>query len=309
VVHAAVARFAGLTVQLFQVTDQSGRIHPGVVRAGDAMVATSAPDGLGSTLALLEAAVGGLDLNRWFDDVAARGAGRRVSWQALHDTGRDGTWQLAIPITPPEVWGCGVTYRRSADFREEGLGIYDRIYEADRPELFYKASASRSVGPHAAIGRRRDSKFTAAEPEVAIVVSDRGAILGYTVANDVSAWDIERDNPLYLPQSKIYTGCFSCGPAIVTPDDIAEPYALELTCKVERGGTIVFSGSASTAQLKRKFPELVTWLLQSNDVPTGTVLSTGTGIIQPIGVGLEPGDVVSIGCPELGTLRNPVAFV
>ncbi len=152
-----------------------------------------------------------------------RGATTRASWRALHDAGRDGEWQLAIPITAPEVWGCGVTYRRSADFREEGLGIYDRIYEADRPELFYKASPSRSVGPHAPIGRRRDSQFTAAEPEVALVVSSGGDILGFTIANDVSAWDIERDNPLYLPQSKIYAGCFSFGPAVVTPDEIADP--------------------------------------------------------------------------------------
>ncbi len=144
-------------------------------------------------------------------------------------------WQLAIPMTPPEVWGCGVTYRRSADFREEGLGIYDRIYEADRPELFYKASAARSVGPARADrpaprfgvhGRRAGSGGGRLST---------GRILGYTIANDVSAWDIERDNPLYLPQSKIYNGCFSFGPAIVTPDEIADPYALELTCTVMRG--------------------------------------------------------------------------
>ena len=146
-------------------------------------------------------------------------------------------------------------------------------------------------------------------PEVCVVVSHGGAILGYTLANDVSAWDIERDNPLYLPQSKVYDGCFSCGPTIVTPDEVADPYGIEVTMVVARGTTEVFKGTASTSQLKRKLPDLVEWLRKSNDVPTGTVLSTGTGIIQPLGSGLEPGDVVVISSPQLGTLSNPVAFV
>ena len=139
-------------------------------------------------------------------------------------------------MTPPEVWGAGVTYRRSADFREEGTGFYDRVYTAERPELFFKASSWRCVGPGEPIGRRRDSDFTAAEPEIAIVLTRAGAILGYTLANDVSAWDIERDNPLYLPQSKVYNGCFAFGPVIVTPDEIPDPYALVLRCRVTRGG-------------------------------------------------------------------------
>lgn len=297
-------------MHLFQVTDSSGTLCPGVVRGHDALVALSDHTGIGSTLELLTAAGDeGLDITAWFDETVQDGAADTVSWTELHDTGRSGRWRLAMPLTPPEVWGCGVTYRRSADFREEGLGIYDKIYEAERPELFYKASPSRSVGPFAPIGRRRDSGFTASEPEVALVVSARGAILGYAVANDVSAWDIERDNPLYLPQSKIYDGCFSFGPTLVTPDEIADPYALELTCWIERGDREVFRGTASTGQLKRTFPELVGWLLRSNSVPTGTVLSTGTGIIQPIETGLEPGDVVTITCPSLGTLKNPVALV
>ena len=132
---------------------------------------------------------------------------------------------------------------------------------------------------------------------------------GYTLANDVSAWDIERDNPLYLPQSKVYDGCFSCGPTIVTPDEVTDPYAIDVTMVVSRGTTEVFKGSASTGQLKRKLPDLVEWLRKSNGVPTGTILSTGTGIIQPLGSGLEPGDVVVISSPQLGTLSNPVAFV
>jgi 2-dehydro-3-deoxy-D-arabinonate dehydratase len=214
-----------------------------------------------------------------------------------------------MPLTPPEVWGAGVTYRRSADFREEGSGIYDKVYAAARPELFFKASAWRCVGPGEPIGRRRDSSFTASEPEMALVIGRDGGILGFTLANDVSAWDIERENPLYLPQSKIYTGCFAFGPVVVTPDEIGDPYALEIACRVGRGGREVFAGRASTGQLKRRFPELVEWLTRSNEVRTGTVLSTGTGIIQPLEVGLEEGDVVTISCPAIGELQNPVRLV
>jgi 2-dehydro-3-deoxy-D-arabinonate dehydratase len=149
----------------------------------------------------------------------------------------------------------------------------------------------------------------AAEPEVALIVADDGEILGYTLANDVSAWDIERQNPLYLPQSKIYRGCFSFGPTVVTPDEIPDPYALNLTCRIDRAGKEIFSGSASTALLHRRFPELMACLLKSNEIHTGTVLSTATGIVQPLSVTLEEGDIVVIDCPELGTLGNPVVRV
>jgi 2-dehydro-3-deoxy-D-arabinonate dehydratase len=297
-------------MRLFQVLDAQGRLCPGALVGGNAVVATAGQAGFATTLDLLTAVDrDGLDLAAWFESQRRDGTTVSVDWAALERVGRADGYTLAIPIVPPEVWGAGVTYRRSADFREEGLGIYDKIYEAPRPELFFKATASRSVGPHAAIGRRKDSAFTAAEPEVCVVVSRGGAILGYTLANDVSAWDIERDNPLYLPQSKVYDGCFSCGPTIVTPDDVADPYGIDVTMTVSRGATTVFTGSASTGQLKRKLPNLVEWLRKSNDVPTGTILSTGTGIIQPLGSGLEPGDIVVISSPQLGTLSNPVAFV
>jgi 2-dehydro-3-deoxy-D-arabinonate dehydratase len=212
-------------------------------------------------------------------------------------------------VTTPEVWACGVTYRRSADFREEGSGIYDHIYSAPRPELFFKTTAWRCVGSTEPIGMRRDSTFTAAEPELALILADDGRILGYTLANDVSAWDLERQNPLYLPQSKIFRACFAFGPVIVTPDEISDPYALNLSCRIERDGAEPFSGSASTALLHRRFPELIDCLLACNEIHTGTVLSTGTGIIQPHSVSLQAGDVVSIECPEIGTLRNPVVTV
>lgn len=297
-------------MRLFQALDARRRLCLGVLTGDRADVIMPGQSGPATTLDLLTAVdQDGLDLQAWLHEKREGGGVVSVDWGALERTGRSEGYTLTIPIVPPEVWGAGVTYRRSADFREEGLGIYDKIYEAPRPELFFKATASRSVGPHAAVGRRKDSAFTAAEPEVCVVVSRRGAILGYTLANDVSAWDIERDNPLYLPQSKVYDGCFSCGPTIVTPDEVGDPYGIEVTMVVSRGTKEVFKGSASTGQLKRKLPDLVDWLRKSNDVPTGTVLSTGTGIIQPLGSGLEPGDLVVISSPQLGSLSNPVAFV
>ena len=159
---------------------------------------------------------------------------------------------LALPVTPAEVWGAGVTYQRSADFREEGTGIYDRVYAAPRPELFFKATAARCVAHGQAIGRRRDSSFTASEPEMAIVVGASGTILGYTLANDVSAWDIERDNPLYLPQSKVLRGLLRVRPRRRHGGRDRRPAVRStLHCSVDRGGREVFAGSASTAQLKR----------------------------------------------------------
>jgi 2-dehydro-3-deoxy-D-arabinonate dehydratase len=294
-------------MRLFQVLGAGGTGRLGVQQDGLALVLQSAHDGIATTLDLFEAqARRGLEPDRWLAAAEKAGCFAEVGWE---DLVRGADLRLSVPVTPPEVWGAGVTYRRSADFREEGTGIYDRVYSAARPELFFKASASRCVGPGEPIGRRRDSSFTAAEPEIAIVLNRSGTILGYTLANDVSAWDIERDNPLYLPQSKVYKGCFAFGPAIVTPDEIADPYAITLRCRVLRDGREIFAGESSTAQMKRRFDELAGWLLRSNEVPTGTVLSTGTGIIQPLDAGLEEGDRVVLSSPEIGELSNPVALV
>jgi len=295
-------------VKCLQAAAPGGAARLGLLEGERARVLRRSHEGIATTLDLLTAMdERGLDAGAWTRSAASAGAFEEMSWADLVA----GTLpvQLTLPLMPPEVWGAGVTYRGSADFREEGSGIYDKVYIADRPELFFKATASRCAGPGQPIGRRRDSSFTATEPELAIVVGRGGTILGFTLANDVSAWDIERENPLYLPQSKVYRGCFALGPVIVTPDEVGDPYALDLHCRVERGGRDVFSGSVNTRQFKRRLPELVEWLLRSNDVPTGTVLSTGTGIIQPMDVGLEEGDVVVITCPQIGELRNPVALV
>ena len=295
-------------MRLFQVREGRGTPRLGVRDGGRTLVLRAAHDGVHDTLSLLEAAAQGTrTVEEWVGSAERAGALVAADWDAL--VSAPGGGRLTVPLVPPEVWGAGVTYRRSADFREEGTGIYDRVYAAERPELFFKASGWRCAGPGEPIGRRRDSSFTAAEPELAIVLSEAGAILGYTLANDVSAWDIERDNPLYLPQSKIYDGCFAFGPVVVTPDEVPDPYALRLECRIVRAGAEVFRGEASTAQLKRRYEEIVAFLLRSNTIRTGTVLSTGTGIIQPLEVGLEPGDVVTISCPQIGALSNTVAFV
>jgi len=218
-----------------------------------------------------------------------------------------------IPLHPCEVYGCGCTYETSASFRdgEQGTrdGMYAQVYRDPRPEIFFKGTARVCVGPNQHVGIRCDSKFTAPEPEVALILGRAGAILGYTLANDVSAWDIERENPLYLPQSKTFNGCCALGPFLITPDDIADPYALEMTCTVMRGDTVRFTGHTSTAKLNRKFEQMVEYLLRSNDVPSASVLLTGTGIIVTEAAALGAGDIIAIEVPGLGVLSNPTALV
>jgi 2-dehydro-3-deoxy-D-arabinonate dehydratase len=222
--------------------------------------------------------------------------------------------QPIIPLHPKEVWACGCTYEASASFRdsEHGTreGFYAHVHRAEaRPEIFFKGTARVCVGPGAPIGIRSDSKFTAPEPELAIVLGSNGRILGYTLANDVSAWDIERENPLYLPQSKVYTACCALGPVILTDGQIPDPKNLTMTCTITRGEATIFEGSVSTSRIERRFETLIEYLLRANPVPAGSVLLTGTGIIVREDAALQPGDVVTIDIPEIGRLSNPAAIV
>ena len=218
-----------------------------------------------------------------------------------------------LPLQAREVWGCGCTYETSASFRdaEHGTreGFYAHVYKAPRPEIFFKGTARVCVGPGQPIGIRSDSKFTAPEPELALVLGAKGKILGYTLANDVSAWDIERENPLYLPQSKTYTACCALGPVMVTVDEIADARALEMTCTIRRGSVEIFSGRTPISRLGRTFETLVEYLLRSNPVPAGSVVLTGTGIIVKEDAALAAGDIVTIKIPEIGELSNPCAIV
>jgi 2-dehydro-3-deoxy-D-arabinonate dehydratase len=218
-----------------------------------------------------------------------------------------------LPVNPPEVWGSGCTYETSASFRdaEHGTreGMYAFVYREPRPEIFFKGTARVCVGPGRGIGIRADSKFTAPEPELAVVLGTKGRIVGYTLANDVSAWDIERENALYLPQSKMYDRCCALGPVIVSADELPDPYSLDMTCTVTRGTSQIFSGAISTSKLHRKIETIVEYLTRANRIPCGTVLLTGTGIIVPQEAALAPGDVVTIRIPEIGELSNPAVVV
>ena len=288
-------------MKLVQFRSEGGDVRAGIVRGAE-VEPLSVP-----VLSLVRMARRArLDLAQFVK--SCRPSGDRVPLAALEQGGR-----LLAPILAEEVWGAGVTYRPSADFRdadmEAGSGIYDRAHRAERPELFFKATASRSVGSGEPIGLRADATLTAPEPELAVVVASDGHVLGYTLGNDVSAWSIERENPLYLPQSKIYDGCCALGPALVTADEVRDPRSLEIRCRVLRAGAVRFEGVVSVSQMKRTVGELVGWLLRSNSVPDGTVLLTGTGIIAPPDVALAEGDVVEISCEPIGTLRNPCRVV
>jgi 2-dehydro-3-deoxy-D-arabinonate dehydratase len=217
-------------------------------------------------------------------------------------------YELLLPVEPPEIWCAGVTYERSRDARveESGSDVYDRVYHAERPELFFKdARCRRTVGPGQPIAVRSDASWNVPEPEIAVVLGENLEIAGYTIGNDVSSRDIEGANPLYLPQAKVFAGACALGPAVYVPADWDAP--LELRLRVEdAGGSLLFSGSVSTGSMKRGFADLVSWLVRDNPVPPGSVLLTGTGLVPPDEFTLLPGHVVEIHVAEIGTLRNPV---
>jgi 2-dehydro-3-deoxy-D-arabinonate dehydratase len=218
-------------------------------------------------------------------------------------------FELALPVEPPEVWGAGVTYERSRDARvaeSDAKDLYMRVYEAERPELFFKdAGCRRTVGPGEPLGVRSDSAWNVPEPEIAVVLGEGGTPAGLTIGNDVSARDIEGSNPLYLPQAKIFAGACALGPAVLVPDDWEAPLEIRLRVTAADGAEL-FAGETSTARMRRTFPELVEWLLRENPVPRGSVLLTGTGLVPPDDFTLEPGNVVEIHVPGIGTLTNPV---
>jgi len=249
-------------------------------------------------------------------DLIVRSEKEGVTVQALAGSMATGHAEQAkplMPIKPREVWACGCTYEMSASFRdaEHGTreGFYAAVYRGDRPEVFFKGTSRVCVGPDDPIGIRVDSKFTAPEPELAVILGSGGKVVGYTVANDVSAWDIERENPLYLPQSKTYTACCSLGPVIVTADEIEDPRTLDMTCTIQRGDTTTFDGSTNTSKMGRPVSKLIEYLMRANDVPAGSVLLTGTGIIVTQEAALAAGDVCTISVPRIGTLANPAVVV
>lgn len=215
--------------------------------------------------------------------------------------------RLLPPLRPVEVWAAGVTYRRSRDARlteSVSADCYDKVYDSDRPELFIKGAGARVVGPNAYVGLRGDSSWMVPEPELAIVLGPEAKIIGFTLGNDMSSRDIEGENPLYLPQAKVFAGSCALGPMIVTPDEIDDPAAIELSMTIHRDGGEVFRGRVSTQEMKASITELVSYLSRENWLGVPTVLLTGTGIVPGDGCALRPGDVVEISSPALGALRN-----
>ena len=205
-----------------------------------------------------------------------------------------------------EVWASGVTYRRSLVEREAesvAADVYARVYEAERPEIFFKALGTRVVGDGGEIRTRRDSAWNVPEPELVLVINAHGEIVGYTAGNDVSSRSIEGENPLYLPQAKCYDGACALGPGIVLTDD---PGELPIALSIRRGEEVVFSGEANTSQMKRPFTELTEFLTREMSFPGGVFLMTGTGIVPGPDFTMRSGDEVTITVGEL-ILRNHVA--
>jgi len=217
---------------------------------------------------------------------------------------------LAAPIDRQEVWAAGVTYLRSRDARMEesvaAKSAYDLVYEADRPEIFFKATPSRVTGPGQEIAIRGDSTWDVPEPELALAVNRDGEVIGYTIGNDMSSRSIEGENPLYLPQAKMYTRCAGLGPVITLTWEMGEIRDRAIRLVIRRGGEVLFDGTSSTSQIHRTFDDLVGYLRRHNEFPHGVFLMTGTGIIPPSEFTLQHGDDVEISIDNIGSLRQPV---
>ena len=216
---------------------------------------------------------------------------------------------LLPPVDRQEVWAAGVTYAWSREARVQEAAtkdVYVRVYEAERPELFFKSIAEKVVGPNDWIGLRGDSHWNVPEPELALVLNPRMQIVGYTIGNDVSSRDIEGQNPLYLPQAKIYRHACALGPAITLAGGDVDARNLAVRLTIHRGGDPVYQGETSTAKMHRRLPELVDYLARYQDFYHGAVLLTGTGIVPGDDFTLEDGDEVSIEIEAIGVLRNPV---
>ena len=248
-----------------------------------------------------DAAINRDDLHDWLAEEISRGT----------PASAPDLTRLRPPIHTQEVWAAGVTYYRSRTARMEesksagGGDFYDRVYEAERPELFFKATPHRVRGHGDAVRIRGDAKWNVPEPELALVVTSSGAIVGYTIGNDMSSRDIEGENPLYLPQAKVYDGSCALGPAVLVTKD-ALPTTTEIRITIRRGGQDAFAGSTTLASMKRTPKELVEFLYRDNSFPSGCVLLTGTGIVPPDAFTLQAGDEIAIDIAGIGTLVNHV---
>jgi 2-dehydro-3-deoxy-D-arabinonate dehydratase len=219
--------------------------------------------------------------------------------------------QLLPPIENQEVWAAGVTYSRSRTARMDesqssgGGDFYDRVYTAERPELFFKAVPRRVVGPGQKVRIRADAKWNVPEPEFTLLISPKGKILGYTIGNDMSSRDIEGENPLYLPQAKVYDGSCAIGPGILVTSEPLSP-GTKIQIEIRRGGKAAFAGATALSEMKRDFRTLVDYLYRETSFPDGCLLMTGTGVVPPDEFTLDHGDEISITVDGIGTLQNTV---
>jgi 2-dehydro-3-deoxy-D-arabinonate dehydratase len=234
-------------------------------------------------------------------------AGQNLPRHALSEV------RLLAPVEQQEVWAVGVTYLRSKKARMEesdfSASAYDRVYEADRPELFFKALPEKVVGPGEPVGIRKDARWNVPEPELALVINSRGAIVGYTIGNDMSSRDIEGENVLYLPQAKIYQRSCALGPFITVGVDETEARGWTIELSIQRKGESVFEGQTSVSQIKRSFPSLVEFLFRSQVFRRGAILLTGTGVVPPDTFTLQNSDAVRIRVSGIGELANTVISV
>lgn len=234
----------------------------------------------------------------------------------------NGAWESGVaaslpehpgaPVGSQEIWAAGVTYWRSRTARMEeskdagGGTFYDKVYHAERPELFFKGSPHRVAGPGAHVRIRGDSKWNVPEPELTLAINKDGRIFGYTIGNDMSSRDIEGENPLYLPQAKVYDGSTGLGPCLLVTDETL-PLETVIAISIHRDGAEVFAGETQISQIKRTFPELAEFLFRDNSFPHGAYLMTGTGVVPPDSFTLRSGDEIRITIGPVGTLVNTVA--
>jgi 2-dehydro-3-deoxy-D-arabinonate dehydratase len=229
-----------------------------------------------------------------------------TDWQPATDAS-----QLLPPVDRQEVWAAGVTYLRSRDGRAEESAharMYDLVYDAERPEVFFKATPERVVPPGAPVGIRADSGWDVPEPEIGLVVNSSAEVFGYVAGNDMSSRSIEGENPLYLPQAKVYARSCALGPGIVPVWERPDT-PVRIAMQIHRDGQVVFDGSSSTGSMRRSFPELVDCLFRAMDFPAGVVLLTGTGVVPDSDFTLREGDRIVVDVAEVGVLSNPVTVV
>jgi 2-dehydro-3-deoxy-D-arabinonate dehydratase len=264
--------------------------------AGDRVIDVAAAGGPASLSAALQLAKD--DLRAELDAVGKAGESLKL-----------GDITIDVPMDEQEIWAAGVTYLRSRDARMEEStekSVYDRVYDAERPEIFFKAMRNRVSGTGTTVAIRSDSSWDVPEPEFTLAINAMGEIVGYTIGNDVSSRTIEGENPLYLPQAKVYSKCAGLGPVIALDWELTEIGDLRIALTIKRDGKVYFEGESSTSQIHRPFEELVSYLFRNNDFPHGVFLMTGTGIVPPSEFTLEDGDDVTITIDGIGTLENPV---